>query len=382
MTQLVSLPPRQTEASLRPDTKTRGPELSVVIPTFRESANIAVLVKKLEAALSGCAWEAIFVDDDSPDGTAAVVKEIAATDSRLRCLRRVSRRGLAGACIEGILSSSAPFVAVMDADLQHDETLLPRMLTILKSGDSDLVVGSRYVEGGSADAFSKGRGTASRMATWLARTLTGVKLSDPMSGFFMIRRDSFDPLAASLSPQGFKILLDIVISAKGALRISEQAYVFGARQHGESKLDSKVVLDFIGLLLAKMTGGAVTARFLSFVLVGALGLVVHLAALDAALTFGLMFAAAYVVGALVAMTSNFLLNNALTYRDKRLTGLSMVKGLIGFYAVSAVGLLTGVGTASWLYAYQPVWWLAGFAGAAMGAVWNYSMSTLFVWRVK
>ena len=181
---------------------------------------------------------------------------------------------------------------------------------------------------------------------------------------------------------GFKILLDIVITAKGRLRVSEQAYVFGARQHGESKLDAQVALDFVGLLLTKFSGGAVTPRFLSFVLVGALGLVVHLAALDAALTLGLQFTFAYIVGALTAMTSNFLFNNALTYRDKRLTGSAMITGLVGFYAVSAVGLLTGVGTASWLYAYQPVWWLAGFAGAVMGAVWNYSMSTLFVWRVK
>ncbi|HYM17876.1 MAG TPA: glycosyltransferase family 2 protein [Micropepsaceae bacterium] len=382
MSQLVSLPSRLTEVGLRPETRTGGPELSVVVPTFREAGNVAALVEKLDAALQGCAWEVVFVDDDSPDGTADVVKEIALSDSRVRCLRRVSRRGLAGACIEGILSSSAPYVAVMDADLQHDETVLPRMLSTLKSGDSDLVVGTRYAHGGSADAFSKTRGAASRLATWLSRTLTGVKLSDPMSGFFMIRREAFDPLAASLFPQGFKILLDIVITAKGTLRIAEEPYVFGARLHGESKLDTRVAMDFLGLLLAKLSGGAVTPRFLSFILVGTLGLGVHLAALDAALTSGLSFTPAYVIGALVAMTSNFLFNNALTYRDKRIKGLGMITGLLGFYLVSAVGLLTGVGTASWLYAYQPVWWLAGFAGAVMGAVWNYSMSTLFVWRVK
>src|SRR5262249_11607836 len=144
MSQFVSLPSRAPEASLHPDAKARGPELSVVIPTFREAGNVAPLLNKLDAALAGCAWEAIFVDDDSPDGTASVVKEIAASDSRVRCLKRVSRRGLAGACIEGVLSSSAPYVAVIDADLQHDEALLPRMLAILKSGETDLVVGTRY----------------------------------------------------------------------------------------------------------------------------------------------------------------------------------------------------------------------------------------------
>ncbi len=326
---------------------------------------------------------AIFVDDDSPDGTWEKVKEMAAADARVRCLRRVSRRGLAGACIEGMLSSSAPYVAVMDADLQHDENLLPRMLAALKRGETDLVVGSRYVEGGSAHSFSRSRGIMSRAAAALARLWTHVELTDPMSGFFMMRRDRFDPLAASLSTQGFKILLDIIITAKGTLRIVEQPYVFGSRTYGESKLDAQVGLDFFGLLLTKLTGGAVTPRFLSYALVGTIGLFVHLAVLRTGLVaFGLSFPQAQAVATLTAMTGNFLLNNSLTFREKRLTGFAMAKGLLGFYAISSVGALTNVGVASWLYAYEPVWWLAGLAGALMGVVWNYSMSTLLVWRAK
>jgi dolichol-phosphate mannosyltransferase len=359
------------------------PELSVVIPTFKERGNIEILVQRLNAALSGIAWEAIFVDDDSPDGTADAVKRIAGEDSRVRCLRRVSRRGLAGACIEGMLSSSALYVAVMDADLQHDEKLLPRMFAVLNNGEGDMVVGSRYVAGGSSAVLSRSRGAISRAATSLARRLTGVELSDPMSGFFMMRRDRFDPLAPSLSTQGFKILLDIVITAKGSLRIVEEPYVFAARSHGESKLDAQVGLDFLGLLLAKLTGGAVTPRFLSFALVGTIGLGVHLLILRTALVaFGLAFPEAQAAATVVAMTGNFLLNNRLTYRDRRLSGVGFLKGLLGFYAISAVGALTNVGMASWLYAHEPVWWLAGVAGAVMGAVWNYSMATLLVWRVK
>ena len=359
------------------------PELSVVIPTFKERGNIEILVQRLNAALSGIAWEAIFVDDDSPDGTADAVKRIAGEDSRVRCLRRVSRRGLAGACIEGMLSSSALYVAVMDADLQHDEKLLPRMFAVLNNGEGDMVVGSRYVAGGSSAVLSRSRGAISRAATSLARRLTGVELSDPMSGFFMMRRDHFDPLAPSLSTQGFKILLDIVITAKGSLRIVEEPYVFAARSHGESKLDAQVGLDFLGLLLAKLTGGAVTPRFLSFALVGTIGLGVHLLILRTALVaFGLEFPEAQAAATVVAMTGNFLLNNRLTYRDRRLSGVGFLKGLLGFYAISAVGALTNVGMASWLYAHEPVWWLAGVAGAVMGAVWNYSMATLLVWRVK
>ncbi len=382
MPQVTPFPQRFAQAA-HSQSEARAAELSVVIPTFKERANVAILVERLDAALSGHAWEAIFVDDDSPDGTTEAVRSIAAVDPRVRCLRRISRRGLAGACIEGVLSSSAPFVAIMDADLQHDEKLLPRMLAILQAGESDMVVGSRYIAGGSSDVFSKHRSFISRFATAMARRFTGVDLKDPMSGFFMMRRDRFEPLARELTTQGFKILLDIVITAKGSLRIVEEPYVFAARAHGESKLNTQVALDFLGLLAGKLTGGVVTPRFLSFGLVGALGLIVHLAVLRTGLAgFGLEFAEAQSLATFVAMTGNFILNNQLTYRDRRLTGLGFVKGLLGFYAVSAVGALTNVGMASWLYAHQPVWWLAGVAGAVMGAVWNYSMSSLLVWRVK
>jgi dolichol-phosphate mannosyltransferase len=382
MSQIAAFPKRNSHADWSPDAAV-SPDLSIVIPTFKEQGNIAPLVQRLDAALSGLAWEVIFVDDDSPDGTADTVKAIAARDPRIRCLRRLSRRGLAGACIDGMLSSSAPYVAVMDADLQHDETVLPRMFSVLNSGQTDMVVGSRYVEGGSSVSFSKHRGLMSRFANALARRVTGVDLKDPMSGFFMMRRDRFDPLAGSLTTQGFKILLDIVITARGSLRIVEEPYAFGVRSHGESKLDAQVGLDFLGLLVAKLTGGVVTARFLSFALVGTLGLGVHLVILKLGLAeFLLPFSEAQAVATAVAMTGNFILNNQLTYRDRHLTGIRFVKGLIGFYAVSAVGALTNVGMASWLYDHQPVWWLAGAAGALMGAVWNYSMSSLLVWRVK
>jgi dolichol-phosphate mannosyltransferase len=358
-------------------------ELTLVVPTYRERDNLVPLLERLEAALTGVAWEVVFVDDDSPDGTAALAKELATRNPRVRCIRRITRRGLAGACIEGFLSSAARFVAVIDADMQHDEKLLPRMLEPLAKGEKDMVVGSRYAAGGSATSFSKSRGTISRLATTLTQRLTGVTLSDPLSGFFMMRRSSFDPLAGKLSTQGFKILLDIVITSRGALRIAEQPYVFGARTHGESKLDAQVALDFLGLLLAKLTGGAVTPRFLSFLLVGASGIVVHLAVLRVALALlGQGFAAAQAIATLVAMTSNFLLNNVLTYRDKRLSGFAMVKGLLGFYAVSTVGALANISIASWLYANDSVWWIAGIAGALMSTVWNYALSNLFVWRVK
>ena len=243
------------------------PQLSVIVPTFNERVNVTKLFEKLQNALTGIDWEVIFVDDNSPDGTSDVVRGLAAQDARVRCIRRIGRRGLSGACIEGILASSAPFVAVMDADLQHDETQLPKMLALLQDGQTELAVGSRYVEGGSADSFNKQRAGASALATEISKRLLRVSVSDPMSGFFMIRRDRFEQLAPQLSTQGFKILLDIIATAQGNLRTVEIPYRFGSRLHGESKLNSMVALDFLGLVLAKLTNDAVSLRFLLFALV-------------------------------------------------------------------------------------------------------------------
>jgi dolichol-phosphate mannosyltransferase len=366
-----------------PPPATGLPQLSVVVPTFNERDNVTVLYRRLDATLAGIAWEVMFVDDNSPDGTWEVVRGLARQDSRVRCIRRIGRRGLSGACIEGILASSAPYAAVIDADLQHDETQLPKMVALLQSGEAELVIGSRYIEGGSADSFNRQRAGASQLATEVAKRVLKVEVADPMSGFFMIRRDRFEQLAPQLSTQGFKILLDIVATAQGNLRTREIPYTFGSRQHGESKLDSMVALDFLGLVLAKLTHDVVSLRFLMFAMVGSIGLVVHLVTLFVALEiFNMPFPEAQAAGALVAMTSNFILNNFLTYRDQRLKGFAILRGLLLFYLVCSVGLFANVGVAFSVYDQEPIWWLAGAAGALMGVVWNYAMSGLFVWRKR
>jgi dolichol-phosphate mannosyltransferase len=359
------------------------PTLSIVVPTFNERDNVAKLYRKLEAVLGEVAWEVVFVDDNSPDGTWSIVRDLARQDSRVRCVRRIGRRGLSGACIEGILASSAPYAAVMDADLQHDEAQLPKMLSLLTSGQAELVVGSRYVEGGSADSFDSKRAGFSVFATSIAKRVLGVGIADPMSGFFMIRRDRFEELAPKLSTQGFKILLDVVATAHGELKTVEVPFTFGSRLHGESKLDSMVALDFLGLVLAKFTNDAVSLRFLLFAMVGGTGLLVHLSTLFIALkVLGWPFPQAQAAGAFVAMTSNFILNNFLTYRDQRLKGFAILGGLLAFYLVCSVGLFANVGVAFSVYDQEPIWWLAGAAGALMGVVWNYAMSGLFVWRKR
>ena len=354
-----------------------------MVPTFEERDNVPLLVEKLARTLAGVDWEVVFVDDNSPDGTASVARKIGASDARVRCVRRIGRRGLAGACIEGMLASQARYVAVMDADLQHDETLLTAMLAQLRHDDVELAVASRYVDGGSAAGLSSAkREQASRLSTAVARKLLGVTLSDPMSGYFMMRRDRFEELAPRLSSQGFKILLDIVATARGSLRIAELPFVFAERRHGESKLDSRVALDFAALVLAKLTNDAVSFRFLLFCLVGLTGIAIHMAVLQVAVSLGTRFGWAQTIATFAAITWNFVLNNMFTYRDQRLTGWQFVTGLIRFQVICAVGAISNVGIATVIYRYDPQWWIAGLGGALMGAVWNYVVSAAFVWRQR
>ncbi len=354
--------------------------LSVVAPTFNESKNILALVESLEACLAGISWEVIFVDDNSPDGTAAVVREIARTRPHVRGLQRFGRRGLSSAVIEGICSSSAPYVAVIDADMQHDETLLARMLDTIQAENLDLVVGSRYVSGGGGSrGLSAVRGAMSRFATRLSGLLMQFDLADPMSGFFMVRREAFLAAAPHLSGAGYKILLDFVVSAPAPLKHKELPYEFRPRLHGESKVDAMVLFEYLVMMLEKTIGRYIPVRFLLFCLVGGTGVLVHLAALFP-IREAVAFPVAQGIAALVSMTSNFLLNNVLTYRDVRLRGRRLVTGLLSFYAVCSIGFLANVSFAEMLYERGHPWWIAGAAGVLIGCVWNFGASAIFTWK--
>ena len=357
------------------------PELAVVIPTLNERENILALVERLEAALAGIRWEAVFVDDDSPDGTADLVREMGQRRSNIRCVQRLGRRGLSSACIEGILASSAPFIAVMDADMQHDEALLPKMLETIKERELDIVVGTRYGANGSVGDWQRSRVAISSLASRLARLVVKAELTDPLSGFFVIARGAFAATMRNLSGQGFKILLDIFASSPRPLAFAELPFHFRRRVHGESKLDTLVAWEYLTLLLDKLAGPMIPVRFLLFAMIGGLGVLTHLSALWLAVyPLGIGFAAAQTIATLVAMTGNFLLNNLFTYRDRRLHGRAMLTGLLSFYAVCGLGAAANVGIASHLFVANHSWWLAGMGGAAIGAVWNYAMSSVFIWR--
>lgn len=358
-------------------------ELSVVVPTFKERDNIAEVVARLDKCLTGVAWEAIFVDDDSPDGTADRIREIASKDRRIRCIQRIGRRGLSSACTEGMLASSAAYLAVMDADCQHDETVLPRMLEILKAGNTDVVIGSRYINGGGIGDWSSDRAKMSRFATRLSRLVIKQELSDPMSGFFAIRSDILDSSVRRLSNIGFKILLDIVASSPQPLRLEEVPYEFRNRHAGESKMDSQAMWDYLMLLLDKLVGRVVPVRFVAFGLVGIVGVLLHFAVLTTFFRLmGQSFALSQALATVVAMVSNFTLNNALTFRDMRLRGWRWFKGLASFAFVCGLGAVANVGIASYLFSRNEMWVLAALAGIVIGAVWNYAMTAMYTWNQR
>ena len=358
------------------------PVLAIIVPTLNEAANIEALLTKIESALAGVRWEVIFVDDDSQDRTRDIILQRCRIDPRIRLVHRIGRRGLSSAVVEGILSSSTRYIAVIDADMQHDERLLRPMLEAMQGGECDLAVGTRYTTEGSLGDWAERRQTISQIATRLSRLVVKVNISDPMSGFFVIRRDLFDTVLRGLSVQGYKILLDIITSSPKSLRIREFPYVFRSRQHGESKLDPLVSLEYVLLLLDKMVGRWVPVRFILFMAVGGLGVIVHLAVLTTLFEVAsTKFVIAQSIATVTAMTFNFFLNNVFTYRDRRLRGFGpLLRGLLTFYLVCSAGAVSNIGVASFLFVRDFSWWISGVVGILVGAVWNYAASSILTWR--
>ena len=357
-------------------------ELAIVLPTLNESGNIAPLITRIEAALGQQGWEAIVVDDNSADGTADEARRLALTDSRIRVIQRIGRRGLASAAIEGMCATAAPFVGVMDADHQHDPALLAPMLEAVKSGECDLAYASRFAPGADARGLSsREREAASRLANALARRLTGSELSDAMSGYFVLRSEQVRRQAADLSGIGFKIMLDLLATARPPLRVREFALAFAERRAGDSKLDHGVLLDFLAGLYERYLGRIIPTRFALFGTVGALGVGVHFTVLTLIyLVAGVAFGWAQAIATMVAMTFNFWLNNLFTYRDRKLVGaLALFTGWLGFCATCAVGAFANVAVATLIEARTGHWASAALAGIAIGSVWNYALSSRFVW---
>ncbi|GBQ27625.1 glycosyltransferase [Gluconacetobacter sacchari] len=358
-------------------------DVSIVVPCYNERANVRPMVAALSQALAGREWEVIFVDDNSPDGTIDEVRALAEQDGRVRGVLRVGRRGLSSAVIEGVLSSSARIVAVMDGDMQHDESCLGQLIDAVARDGYDIAVGSRHVAGGDNAGLASGwRTFLSDSGIRIVQMILPVRLGDPMSGFFAMRRDLFERTVPRLSGTGFKILLDVFLSAPQRPRVLEVPFVFRPRAAGESKLDVLVLLQFAAMLGDKLCRGFLPIRFIGFGLVGLIGILVNLAVLEIGRRCGTDFATGQWLGTLVAMVTNFWMNNALTYRDRRLRGMRMWLGLGLFMVICAAGAVADVGIARAIFSSDGQWGLASMAGAAIAVVWNYAVSSTLIWRVR
>jgi dolichol-phosphate mannosyltransferase len=356
-------------------------ELTVVIPTYKERQNIVPLVSALTTALDGVSWEVMFVDDHSPDQTADAIRTLALSNPRVRIIERIGRRGLSSACIEGMMASPAPYIAIMDADMQHDESILPEMLHLLEAGNLDVVVASRNTSGGSMGEFARERVRLSNLGLRVSKLVCNCDVTDPMSGFFVVNSRFFRVLAPHLTGAGFKLLVDILASSPTPPRIGEVPYRFRKRVAGESKLDVNVELEYLFLIVDKMVGAYLPTRFVLFVGVGSLGLLLHVAILGA---FHLFSSAAFSVGQVVATISammfNYFVNNLVTFRDRRLKGKALLRGLAMFYAFCTLGVLINLSFADRLFAAGLPWYVAGLSGVAISSIWNYGVNAVVTWR--
>jgi dolichol-phosphate mannosyltransferase len=358
-------------------------ELAVIVPTFKERGNVLLLLRRLTTVLTGISYEVVFVDDDSPDGTADAIREVGRTNSCVRVIQRIGRRGLSSACLEGMLSTSAQYIAVMDADLQHDESILPAMLQKIRSGEYDLVVGSRNIAGGSMGEFTRERVALSNLGLSISKLISRHDLSDPMSGYFLLTREFLESVMHRSTGVGFKILLDLVASSPRPVRFTEIAYRFGTREREESKLNINVGVEYLYLIVDKLFGRWLPIRFILYCLVGASGLAVHLGLLWLLYSkLGYTFETSLIFAIGVALLANFVANNILTYRDRRRRGWGLVSGFLFYAASCSVGNLSNFALARTLVD-QRIWWpIASIAGLAVGSVWNFAASEIVTWRVN
>lgn len=344
------------------------PDLAVVIPAYNERDNVVPMVERLDAALAGIDWVCMFVDDNSPDGTARAVRAVAETDRRVGCVVRVGRRGLASAVIEGVMATDAPVIAVIDADLQHDETVLPQMFEAVRGG-SDVAVASRYAGGGSTGEWDATREKASRLATRIGAIIGPDGLSDPMSGCFAAKREAFEGAVQNMSGKGYKILLDLFAASPRPLSFVEVAYTFRNREAGESKMSLRVLWDYLLMLLDHTVGHAVPTAVLVMLAAGAASVIGHMAVVSTLINVaGTGFAAAHGVALAGVLAVSFALAEAMAHRPRK--GSAWVGGFAGFAAAAAPGWMINGWLGVALADAGVAWALAALAGAAVGAGWS------------
>jgi len=359
--------------------------ISIVIPTFNEQSNISKIINQLLNLDVIYEKEIIVVDDNSGDGTANLVREYCRDDRRVRLISRYGRFGLSSAIKEGCLCATGDIIAVMDADGQHDPSYIALALEKIELKKVDIVLGSRFVEGAIIKGLSQGRKSSSSIANSLARlSLYGSYnyLTDYMSGFFVFKRNVCIELVEKIDVQGFKFFYELLAISGGKLKIFEIPFIFNEREHGNSKLDLPVVWDFLISLLHTFIGRLVPRRAVSFALVGSTGVFIQLLTIYFLLAItNLDFEKVLPLGVIIAASSNFIINNILTFRSNKLSGKRFYTGLLKFLLVSSLPIIANVGVTNLFYSqFLTNTFISQLAGIFVVFIWNYAASSKVVWN--
>ncbi len=357
--------------------------ISIILPTYNERQNLPILVERLEKVLVGRDFEVLVMDDNSPDETWLLARELSETRPWLRSIRRLANRGLSPAVIDGFKAAEGDILLVMDADLQHDENVIPKFIEAFENG-AELVVGSRKVDGGGVENWSMVRRFVSWTATQMAHLVLPRTVTDPMSGFFAVRREFFQNISEEINPKGFKILLEIAARAKGRV-IREVGFTFRGRIYGESKLSAKVMTQYLQALYELSFGKFIPLRFVKYGIVGASGVVVNLGGLKLGKElFALSSSQATAFGIEISVITNFVLNNSWTFRDAKLSGVrGLALGLASFHVVCLAGALINFAIATYLRNKGlSNDYFADLFGIVVATIWNYIVNTRATWRTR
>jgi dolichol-phosphate mannosyltransferase len=352
---------------------------SIILPTYNEAGSLPRVIEALRAALAGREdWEVIVVDDNSPDGTWQIAQQLGKVDPRIRCYRRIDRRGLSSAIVDGLSLGTGERLLVMDADLQHDTSKVPELLAALDG--ADVSVGSRFMRGGGTGEWSKGRLFLSRLATLACRMVLGLRTSDPMSGFFAVRRDAFLKIASRLNPRGYKLLMELLTLLR-VKPVAEVPYVFAPRMVGESKLSGSVVWEFFLSLVELGTRNLISARFLKYALVGLSGVAVQYASFYLVWSTLLGEEPGTFAAIGTAAISNYVANNSWTFSERRHSGVpELLRGFGLFVVISACGAFINQSVTWYLQHLGSLLPLAMVAGIAVSTTWNYFLNLDLTWK--
>jgi dolichol-phosphate mannosyltransferase len=352
--------------------------LSLILPTYSEAENIPELLPKVRDVLKDLPHEIIIVDDNSPDETWKVAQKLAHDREDIHVIRRIDRRGLSSAVIDGFLAAKGDVFMVMDADGQHDMKLLPKLYDSVKHTNG-IAIGSRYVEGGSVGEWDEQRYAMSRIATKLAKRLCAVQVQDPMSGFFAIDRSVFEEVLPRLNPKGFKILLDLLVHVPSTIPVDELPFTFGSRTHGESKLSRRVQIEFLEYLYDVIFGKYIPLAFVKYCVVGSLGVLVNVMAFQ--VFHGMVdFSSAVIAAIETAIIFNFWMNNIWTFSHARLQGKAVFVGLLKFNIACALGGIANYSISTYLFENGVSGIIAVSIGAFTSVLWNYTMNKIFTWK--